>query len=451
MPLDGMTGSVRGDKNMWAYESVFYQIYPLGFCGAPFENDGQLEHRILKVDDWIPHMKKLGINAIYFSPVFESDTHGYNTRDYHTIDCRLGTNEDFKKVCENLHDNGIKVVLDGVFNHVGRGFWAFQDVLKNRENSPYLHWFHINLGGNSNYNDGLWYEGWEGNYDLVKLNLRNEDVINHILDSVKGWVEEFDIDGLRLDVAYCLDHDFVRRLRSFTEGLKPEFYLLGEMLHGDYNQMVNDQMLHSSTNYECYKGLYSSFNSMNMFEINHSLLRQFGPDNWCLYRGKHLLSFVDNHDVSRIASNLTNEKHLPLIYALCFGMPGIPCVYYGSEWGAKANKSEGDPALRACFEEPQWNDLSEWISRLAEAKKESKALNYGAFRSIVLTNKQCIFERKCEDERVLVAINADEEDYTAHFDAGCGLALDLISGKEHDFGGGSLLPAYSAYFWKMEK
>lgn len=436
---------------MWAFESVFYQIYPLGFCGAPFENDGQLMHRILKVNDWIPHMKKLGINAIYFSPVFESDTHGYNTRDYHTIDCRLGTNEDFKEVCENLHENGIKVVLDGVFNHVGRGFWAFQDVLKNRENSPYLSWFNINLFGNSNYNDGLWYEGWEGNYDLVKLNLRHEDVINHILDSVKGWVEEFDIDGLRLDVAYCLDHDFVRRLRAFTDGLKPEFYLLGEMLHGDYNQMVNDQMLHSSTNYECYKGLFSSFNSMNMFEINHSLLRQFGPENWCLYRGKHLLSFVDNHDVSRIASNLTNERHLPLIYALCFGMPGIPCVYYGSEWGTKANKSEGDPALRACFDAPVWNELAEWISKLAEAKKESGALNYGDFRSVVLTNKQCIFERKCENERVLVAINADGEDYTAHFDAGCGMAVDLITGENHDFGGGSLLPAYSAYFWRMER
>ena len=436
---------------MWAYESVFYQIYPLGFCGAPFENDGVLEHRIRKVEEWIPHMKKLGINAVNFSPVFESDTHGYNTRDYKKLDVRLGTNEDFKQVCEKLHENGIRVVLDGVFNHVGRGFYQFQDVIRNRENSPYLNWFHINLGGNSGYNDGLWYEGWEGNYDLVKLNLQNEEVVQHIFDAVRYWVEEFQIDGLRLDVAYCLDENFVRRLRSFTDGLKEDFYLLGEMLHGDYNRMVNDAMLHSATNYECYKGLYSSFNSMNLFEIVHSLLRQFGPENWTLYKGKHMLSFVDNHDVTRVASILNNEKHLPLIYALCFGMPGIPCVYYGSEWGAKAEKNQGDPALRACFEAPVFNELSEWISRLAEAKKQSKALNYGDFRSVVLTNRQCIFERKTEGERVLVAINADDQPYTAHFDAGCGQAVDLITGKLHDFGGGSQLEPYSAAFWKMER
>lgn len=436
---------------MWAYESVFYQIYPLGFCGAPYENDGVLTHRILKVKDWIPHMKKLGINAVYFSPVFESDTHGYNTRDYKKIDCRLGTNEDFKEVCGALHKEGIKVVLDGVFNHVGRGFSAFLDVLKNRENSVYRDWFHIDFGGNSNYNDDLWYEGWEGNFDLVKLNLGNPEVVEHIFSAVKSWVEEFDIDGLRLDVAYCLTPDFLRRLRSFTDGLKEEFFLVGETLHGDYNQWMNPQMLHSVTNYECYKGLYSSFNSMNLFEIVHSLLRQFGPENWTLYKGQHLLCFVDNHDVTRIASNLTNARHLPLIYALTFGMPGIPCVYYGSEWGAEAHKSQGDPALRACFEEPVENELSAWISRLAEAKKQSKALNYGSFRSVVLTNKQCIFERKTEDERVMVAINADEEEYHAHFDAGCGMAVDLITKETHDFGGGSRLPGYSAYFWKMEK
>ena len=436
---------------MWAYESVFYQIYPLGFAGAPFENDGVLEHRILKVNDWIPHITRLGANAIYFSPVFESDTHGYNTRDYRKLDVRLGTNEDFRQVCENLHAAGIKVVLDGVFNHAGRGFFAFQDVQKNRWDSPYKDWFFLNFDGNSNYNDGFWYEGWEGNYDLVKLNLRNEEVVRYLLDSVKYWIEYFDIDGLRLDVAYCLDHDFIRRLRSCCDSLKKDFFLVGEMLHGDYNQLVNDQMLHSATNYECYKGLYSSFNSMNMFEINHSLMRQFGPENWTLYKGKHLLSFVDNHDVTRVASILTNPRHLPLIYALCFGMPGIPCVYYGSEWGARGEKSQGDPALRPSFEKPEFNELTEWISRLAEAKKSSHALNYGGFRSVVLTNHQCIFERKSQQERVLVAINASEHPYPAHFDAGCGLATDLITGQIHDFGGGSELPGYSAYFWKCEK
>lgn len=450
--LAGQEQEEKGKKNMWAYESVFYQIYPLGFCGAPFENDGVQEHRIRKILDWIPHMKQLGTNAVYFSPLFESDTHGYNTRDYRKVDVRLGTNEDFKEVCGALHKNGIRVVLDGVFNHAGRGFGPFQDVLRNRENSPYVNWFHrIAFDGNSNYNDGLWYEGWEGNYDLVKLNLHNEELVNYLLESIRFWVEEFGIDGLRLDVAYCLDENFVRRLRSFCDGLKADFLLLGEMLHGDYNRLMNDSMLHSATNYECYKGLYSSFNSMNLFEIVHSLLRQFGPENWTLYKGKHLLSFVDNHDVSRVASILTNERHLPLIYALSFGMPGIPCVYYGSEWGAKADKSQGDPALRPSFEEPVWNELTDWVAKLAAAKKGSEALNYGTFRSVLLTNRQCIFERKTEHERVLVAINADDSEYTAHFDAGCGRATDLITGEEHDFGGGSKLPAYSAFFWSCER
>lgn len=436
---------------MWAYESVFYQIYPLGFCGAPFENDGILESRITKVLEWIGHIKKLGTNAIYFSPVFDSDTHGYNTRDYRKIDVRLGSNEDFKQVCLKLHEEGIRVVLDGVFNHAGRGFFAFQDVVRNRENSPYLNWFHINLNGNSNYNDGLWYEGWEGNYDLVKLNLRNDEVVQYLLDSVTYWIEEFGIDGLRLDVAYCLDHDFVRKLRRHCDSLKQEFFLVGEMLHGDYKVLVNDEMLHSATNYECYKGLYSSFNSHNLFEIIHSLLRQFGPENWTLYRGKHLLSFVDNHDVSRIASNISEKEHLPLIYTLCYTMPGIPCVYYGSEWGAKADKKDGDPALRACFAQPEENELSAWISKLSEIKKNSNALNYGEFRSVLLTNEQCIFERKTDMERILVALNIASDPFTAHFDAGCGEAVDLLTGEKHDFGGGSSLAPLSASIWKCER
>lgn len=433
-----------GGQVMWADESVFYQIYPLGFCGAPFENDGYPQSRINKVMEWIPQMKKLNVNAVYFSPIFESDTHGYNTRDYQKIDVRLGSNEDFAEVCKALHAEGIRVVLDAVFNHAGRGFFAFQDVLKNRENSRYRDWFYLRFQDNSCYNDGLYYEGWEGNYDLVKLNLRNEEVVQYLLESVRKWVEEFDIDGLRLDVAYCLDHDFVRRLRQFTDQLKSEFFLVGEMLHGDYNQLMNDSMLHSVTNYECYKGLHSSFNSMNLFEISHSLQRQFGEEQWSLYKGKHLLCFVDNHDVSRIASILNRPEHLPLIYTMEFGMPGIPCVYYGSEWGARADKSEGDPALRACFAQPEFNSLSEHIARLAQIKRECRPLQYGGYRSVVLTNRQCIFERRLDNDRVFVAINADDQDYTGYGDFGGQELVDLLTGNTVNAQNGIYLPAMSS-------
>lgn len=435
---------------MWAYESVFYQIYPIGFCGAPRVNDGVYQGRIRKVSDWAEHIRALGADAIYFSPLFESDSHGYDTRDFRRIDCRLGTNADFADVCACLHRNGIRVVLDGVFNHVGRGFWAFQDVQQNKWNSPYKDWFHISFDGNSNYNDGFWYEGWEGHYELVKLNLQNPEVVNHIFDCIRGWAQQFDIDGLRLDVAYCLPPEFLRQLRAFCDTLKPDFFLVGELLHGDYNQRVGEGMLHSCTNYECYKGLYSSLNSRNLFEITHSLLRQFGPENWTLYKGKHLLAFVDNHDVTRAASILTNPKHLPLLYGMLFGMPGIPCIYYGSEWGAEGKKEQGDDALRPSFDAPVENELTEWIAKLAKAHKQSKALCYGSFKQLVLTNKQCVWEREAEGERVLVAINADSEPYTAHFDARSGQAVDLITGQLHDFGGGSELPPYSVAFWKTE-
>ena len=157
---------------------------------------------------------------------------------------------------------------------------------------PYKDWFCINFDGNSGYDDGFWYEGWEGHYELVKLNLQNPAVVDYLLECVKMWIEEFGIDGLRLDVAYSLDHNFMKRLRRYCEEIRPGFALIGEVLFGDYNLIVNDEMLHSCTNYECYKGLYSSFNSMNMFEIAHSLNRQYGPEQWCIYRGKHLMTFA---------------------------------------------------------------------------------------------------------------------------------------------------------------
>lgn len=434
---------------MWAYEGIFYQIYPIGFCGAPTANDGKTVSRILKLKDWSSYLESLGISSILLDPIFESDNHGYDTRDYKKIDCRLGTNEDFAEVCKDLHAHNVKIVLDGVFNHVGRGFWAFKDVQEKKWDSPYKDWFCINFDGNSCYNDGFWYEGWEGHFELVKLNLANSAVVDYLLECVKGWIDEFDIDGLRLDVAYCLDRNFMKRLRSFCQELKPDFALIGEVLFGDYNQIVNDEMLHSCTNYECYKGIYSSFNSMNMFEIAHSLNRQYGPEQWCIYRGKHLMSFVDNHDVTRIASILTNKNHLPLTYGLLLGMPGVPCIYYGSEWGEEGVKApNNDYALRPCFEEPKPNELTEEIKKMIHVRTGSNALCHGSYRNVVLTNHQLIFERRTDDERMLVAINASDAPFTAHNGELGGTMTDLLTGNEIQMSGQLEMPPYSVQYLK---
>lgn len=434
---------------MWAYEGIFYQIYPIGFCGAPTANDGKTVSRILKLKDWSSYLESLGISSILLNPIFESDNHGYDTRDYKKIDCRLGTNEDFAEVCKDLHAHNVKIVLDGVFNHVGRGFWAFKDVQEKKWDSPYKDWFCINFDGNSCYNDGFWYEGWEGHFELVKLNLANSAVVDYLLECVKGWIDEFDIDGLRLDVAYCLDRNFMKRLRSFCQESKPDFALIGEVLFGDYNQIVNDEMLHSCTNYECYKGIYSSFNSMNMFEIAHSLNRQYGPEQWCIYRGKHLMSFVDNHDVTRIASILTNKNHLPLTYGLLLGMPGVPCIYYGSEWGEEGVKApNNDYALRPCFEEPKPNELTEEIKKMIHVRTGSNALCHGSYRNVVLTNHQLIFERRTDDERMLVAINASDAPFTAHNGELGGTMTDLLTGNEIQMSGQLEMPPYSVQYLK---
>ncbi len=433
---------------MWYNESVIYQIYPFGFCGAPKQNDGVLQSRILKVNDIVDHLAKLNVNAVYFCPVFESSAHGYDTADFSKIDVRLGTNDDFKAVCDKLHQNGIRVILDGVFNHVGRDFFAFKDVKEKKWDSPYKDWFHISFDGNSSYNDGFWYEGWEGHYELVKLNLDNPAVKSYLLDRVGEWIEYFDIDGLRLDVAYMLNRQFMRELNSYCLSKKGDFFLAGEMIHGDYREIIRDGMLHSATNYECYKGIYSSFNTMNMYEIGFSLCNRFGSEDWCMYRGLQLIGFVDNHDVTRLASALINKKHIIPSYGILFGMPGIPCVYYGSEWGIEGKKENGDDALRPEIDTVQFNEISEFISKVAKIHRESKALCYGGLNILHQTNHQLVFERAFEDERVIVLINAAENEYVAHYDAKAGCGTELITGQHFDLGAGSKMPPYSVQYVK---
>lgn len=440
----------------WFESSFMYQVYPLGLCDAPYENDGILAHRLRRLLDngWLDHMSKLGSDCLLLNPVFESISHGYDTTDYKKVDCRLGDNQDLVDLVDACHSRGIKVLLDGVFNHVGRDFWAFKDVQEKRWDSPYAGWFEIDWNGNTEWDDGFSYSTWQGVPYLVKLNHSNFELNDYLAEVIRGWEHDFNIDGLRLDVAYCLDRGFLGYLRTVANELSDKrgdkFLLLGETMFGDYNQWMGDSLCDTVTNYECYKGLWSSMNSANMHEVAYALERQSGSHPWDLYTGKHLIDFVDNHDVPRIATQLADKNQLKPLYGLLFGMAGVPCVYYGSEWGIEGEQKFGDHELRPALEEPEWNELTDWISELAKARSVSKAIVWGSYEQLQVTPQQLVFRRCFEDERVIVAVNAASEPAVVHFDAQSGRGRDLISGSEHDFGGGSELAPYSVCYWVLE-
>lgn len=454
----------------WYEESVVYQVYPLGLTGAPYLNDRTSEpvHRLRKLvdDGWVEHMHRLGATCLLLNPVFESESHGYDTIDYTKVDRRLGTNEDLRHVVDACHEAGIKVLLDGVFNHVGRDFWAFEDVRRNRQASPYAGWFNIDWDSNDEFDDGFNYDCWEGVRQLVKLNHGNFELNDYLAKVIRTWEAEFDIDGLRLDVAYCLDRGFLGYLRRIANELTQErssrlgekdgkFLLLGETMFGDYNQWMGDDLCDSVTNYEAYKGLWSSANSANMHEIAYSLERQSGSHPWDLYTGRHLLNFLDNHDVPRIATKLDDRRQLRPLYGLLFGMAGVPNVYYGSEWGIEGEQLPGDHELRPALDAPEWNELTERVSALAQCRKPghpgAEALAWGDYAQVAVQPRQLLFQRQSEHERLFVAINIADEPYTFHFDAGCGRAQDVIDGSDHDFGGGSEVEPFSAHFWLCER
>ena len=400
----------------WYNEAIFYHIYPLGLAGAPKQNDySEPVHRLNTLLPWIDHIKEIGCTALYIGPLFESVGHGYETTDYKKLDSRLGTNEDLTAFVKACHEKNIKVIFDGVFNHTGRDFFAFKDIQQNREHSRYLNWYcNVNFWGNNEYNDGFSYDNWGGYNLLVKLNQRNPEVQNYICDVIRFWVSEFDIDGIRLDAADVLDFDFMKEMRYRTGQWKEDFWLMGEVIHGDYARWVNDEMLHSTTNYELHKGLYSGHNDHNYFEIAHTIRRQF-DDNGGIYRGRTLYSFVDNHDVDRLMSKLNNKDHIREVYTLLYTLPGIPSIYYGSEWGIEGRKQgASDDAMRPQLDlekmqkENPHPELTAHIAALGKMRKENPVLADGKYRELVLTNRQYAYARIKDQDAIVVAANNDE-------------------------------------------
>jgi cyclomaltodextrinase len=401
----------------WAADAVFYHVYPLGLCGAPARNDfgAPPVDRLDRLIPWLDHARELGCTALYLGPIFESSAHGYDTADYWHLDRRLGTDETLRRFTAAAHAAGLRVVLDGVFNHVGRDFWAFRDVQANGAGSAYRDWFAgLRFDRRSPYGDPFSYEGWHGHYDLVKLNLGNPAVREHLFGAVESWILDFGIDGLRLDAADVVDLDFQRALAGLCRRIEPDFWLLGEVVHGDYRRWVNPQTLDSVTNYEAYKGLYSSLNDRNYFEIAYALNRQFGPAG--MYAGLPLYNFVDNHDQDRVAGLLRQTRLLYPLYLLLFTMPGVPSIYYGSEWGLNDKRRAGDDApVRPAIDlaagpslgaEPA---LAGAIGRLALLRSGSAALRRGSYGQLHVAAEQLGFVREFDGESVVVLLNAAEQ------------------------------------------
>ena len=402
-------------QNSWIDNAFFYHIYPLGMLGAPQRNDFHTatQQRLEALYPWLDHIQRLGANALYLGPLFESSTHGYDTADYYHVDRRLGDRSTLANLAREIHRRGMRLVLDGVFNHVGRDFWAFRDLLANHERSPYCSWFHnLDFSRRSPYGDPFSYEGWSGHFDLVKLNHANPEVQRHLFDAVAMWIETFEIDGLRLDAADQLPTHFLEELAAFTRARRGDFWLMGEIVFGDYRQLAGPGILDSATNYEMYKSLYSSHNDRNYFEVAYALNRQFGPDG--IYKDLRLYTFADNHDVNRVASSLKSAAHLYPLHILLFTTPGVPSIYYGSEWGLPGERTRhSDNALRPALRLedtaalPQPN-LTADIARLAALRRQSPALSSGGYQQLHVASEQFAFLRSHPQEQVVIAVNAAE-------------------------------------------
>ncbi len=432
----------------WYDEAVFYHIYPLGLTGAPKQNSyKEPEHRLNTLIPWISHVKAIGCNAIYIGPLFESVGHGYETTDYKKLDSRLGTNADLTDFVAKCHEQGIRVILDGVFNHTGRDFFAFQDIRKNRENSPYKDWYcNVNFWGNNEYNDGFSYENWGGYNLLVKLNQHNPAVRDYICDVIRFWVSEFDIDGIRLDAADVLDFEYMKALRHVANEVKPDFWLMGEVIHGDYTRWVNEGTLHSVTNYNLHKALYSGHNDHNYFEIAHTVKRLYEmggsrPDGLKLY------NFVDNHDVERIYTKLNNKAHFAPVHILLYTLPGVPSIYYGSEFGIEGRKERfSDDSLRPALSLSDYagavtdNPHTRLIAALGKIRQNTPALSYGNYQELLLTNRQYAYSRNHNGQSVIVTVNNDDSDYVMTLRAGNAAEyIGALSGEKVSVNGGNIV------------
>lgn len=392
----------------WPEHAIWWHVYPLGFTGAVPGGDGQggdgeggtSPARLGRLNGWLDHLVGLGCNGLALGPVFASETHGYDTVDHYRVDPRLGDEDDLQRLLAGASQKGVRVLFDGVFNHVGRSFPRFADVAAKGDESPYRKWFHPDL------------RTFEGHDRLVTLNHAEPEVAAYVTDVMTHWLER-GIDGWRLDAAYAVPPEFWRPVIERVRARFPDAWFVGEVIHGDYAEIVQRSGFDSVTQYELWKAIWSSINDRNFYELAHALgrhdemLETFVPQ-----------TFLGNHDVTRIASRLDDRRHLAHALVILLTVGGIPSIYAGDEFafeGVKEEREGGDDAIRPEFPDrpdatPGYGQAHHRLHQeLIGLRRRHSWLVHAQTTVDTLTNTALSYTVGHGTERLAVVLNLDDE------------------------------------------
>ncbi|WP_213814208.1 alpha-amylase family protein [Glaciihabitans sp. dw_435] len=409
----------------WTEHVMWWHVYPLGFVGADTTGqDRTPTHRLAGLEGWLDYLLRLGVNGLALGPIFESGTHGYDTTDYFRIDARLGDTTDFEHLIAEAHARGIRVLLDGVFNHVGRDFAPLRAALADADAPDNALFVRDASGRLANF---------EGHDALVALNHDNPAVVDYVVSVMNHWLER-GADGWRLDAAYSVPVGFWARVLPRVRESHPDVYIVGEVLHGDYPGIVASSTMDSATQYELWQAIWHGIAEANFFEID-----------WALQRHTEFLetfvpyTFVGNHDVTRIASQIADERHRAHALVLLFTLGGTPSVYYGDELGMtgiKEQRAGGDDAVRPAFPSdpaevsPDDNPVFRLHQELIGLRRRHAWLHAATSRQLALTNETYVYEMTApggpETRRLVVALNLGDAPLAV--EASTALVSEVLAG-----------------------
>jgi cyclomaltodextrinase len=436
------------DVAAWSRDAVWWHVYPLGFLAAPKDGhpDTGPAHLLPALAGWLDHLVGLGANGLALGPVFASHSHGYDTVDHFRVDPRLGTEDDLVALIEACHARGVRVQLDGVFNHVGRGFARFAEVLRDGAGAPAAGWFR--LGGAPRDGDPVGYADFEGHHDLVALNHDEPQVAAYVGEVMRYWCDR-GVDAWRLDAAYAVPPEFWAPVLAGLREAHPRVWVHGEMIHGDYVDYVRRSGLDSVTQYELWKALWSSAEDANLFELAHALERHDA------LLGSFLpLTFVGNHDVTRIASRITDDRHVGHVVAAWLMTPGVPSVYYGDELGmtgVKEDRAGGDDAVRPAFPGDPGHVRDEgghyalYRELISVRRRNPWLADARVHEPPLLTNEALAIDVRVGGHRLVTVLNLGDDAVRASIavhDAGFGESR-LLAGDGHVAGDDLTVPGHA--------